>query len=133
MTEKEKEAIENLKSLKEFKQTYYSYIGLKVDVKADEEIKDTVNTILNLIEKQQEEINKLTKQNKNLDKEAQAYLEELAGDSGMKERTINYLQNKLEEVKNVNLKIEQELEYKNKLITQMIIGLINTRRLLWNV
>lgn len=52
---KEQEAVQKLKALKEFKQTYYT-TWFKVDVKADEEMEDTVDAIFNLIIKQQKEL-----------------------------------------------------------------------------
>ena len=60
-------------------------------------------TLLNLIEKQQSELEKqdnkikeLEGRCRNLDKEAQSYLEELMGDSTLKNRTIKQLNSELE-------------------------------------
>lgn len=82
MKEEEKEALERIEKWLNKEESYCT----------DEDIK----TVLNLIKTQKAELERLKKQSKNLDKEAQAYLEQLAGDSGMKERTIALLQAELE-------------------------------------
>lgn len=55
-----------------------------------------MQTVLNMLKEKDKEIEKLKKQSRNLDKEAQAYLEELVGDKGMKERVIKQLQVEIE-------------------------------------
>lgn len=95
MSEEERKAIEETKNA-------LSKIVLGIDVDFDI---NTLDVLLNLIEKQQKEIEKLKKQSENLDKEAQSYLEELMGDNGMKKRTIAQLQ--------------AEIEKKNKIIDLM--------------
>ena len=70
-----------------------------------------IDLALNLIETQKAEIEKLEKQSKNLDKEAQAYFEESIGDNGFKNRTIALLQ--------------AELEKKDKRISDLEFALID--------
>ncbi len=60
--------------------------------------------ILNLIEKLQKENEELNNRCRNLDKEAQAYLEELAGDNTLTRRTIKQLQEENEELKALDLR-----------------------------
>ena len=83
--------------------------------------------ILKLIEKQQAEIERLEKQSKNLDKEAQSYLEELMGDSGMKERTIAQLQAELEEQTNDNKELNKVLIHFKAVINEMAEQLVKLR------
>lgn len=59
MSEEEKQAIDELKKLKDYKKTYYGGNWSKVEVCMDNEIKQTIDTILKLIEKQQKEIEEL--------------------------------------------------------------------------
>lgn len=61
MTDLQKEAIEKLKMLKDYKQTYYGYQWFKVEVKADDDTKETINIILNLIDSLQLKIKDLEK------------------------------------------------------------------------
>lgn len=72
--------------------------------KADE-INIAIDTVLSELEKQDNKIKELEGRCRNLDKEAQSYLEELMGDSTLKNRTI----------KQLNL----ELEKKDKIIDLM--------------
>ena len=95
--------------------------GIKINIPiiSNQEIENTINTenLYDKIAKQiyhdremiilQEFIKKLQKENeelnnrcRNLDKEAQAYLEELAGDNTLTRRTIKQLQEENEELKN---------------------------------
>lgn len=60
------------------------------------------------LKKENEELNNRCR---NLDKEAQAYLEELAGDNTLTRRTIKQLQEENEELKNNTRKNENELEF----------------------
>lgn len=60
------------------------------------------------LRKENEELNNRCR---NLDKEAQAYLEELAGDNTLTRRTIKQLQEENEELKNNTRKNENELEF----------------------
>lgn len=60
--------------------------------------------VLNLIEKLQKENEELNNRCRNLDKEAQAYLEELAGDNTLTRRTIKQLQEENEELKALDLR-----------------------------
>ena len=77
-------------------------------------------TLLNLIEKQQSELEKqdnkikeLEGRCRNLDKEAQSYLEELMGDSTLKNRTIKQLNSELEKK---DKEIDEMAEYIIELI-----------------
>lgn len=106
--------------------------GIKINIPiiSNQEIENTINTenLYDKIAKQiyhdremiilQEFIKKLQKENeelnnrcRNLDKEAQAYLEELAGDNTLTRRTIKQLQEENEELKNNIRKNENELEF----------------------
>lgn len=49
-------AINNLKQLKEYHRTYYGSMYFKVEVKADEEMKETIDTALSLIKEQEKQI-----------------------------------------------------------------------------
>lgn len=64
--------------------------------------------IVDCLLKENEELNNRCR---NLDKEAQAYLEELAGDNTLTRRTIKQLQEENEELKNNTRKNENELEF----------------------
>lgn len=120
MTEEEKEAIENIKALK---------ILFEIDDKKDfeatpsvqKEMAKDLRTLLNLIEKLQKENEELNNRCRNLDKEAQAYLEELAGDNTLTRRTIKQLQEENEELKALDLrnsipvqKVKDKIEELNK-------------------
>ena len=61
MTDLQKEAIEKLNLLNDYKQTYYGYQWFKVEVKADDETKETINIILNLINNLEDKIKELEK------------------------------------------------------------------------
>lgn len=61
---------------------------------------EAIQIISNLIKKLQKENEELNNRCRNLDKEAQAYLEELAGDNTLTRRTIKQLQEENEELKN---------------------------------
>ena len=58
MTNEQRKAIDRLKQLKDYSTTYYGSMYFKVEVKADDEIKETIDTVLSLIKEQQEEIEK---------------------------------------------------------------------------
>lgn len=62
MTNKQREAIDRLKQLKDYSTTYYGSMYFKVEVKADDEMKETIDTVLSLIKEQQEEIGNLQKE-----------------------------------------------------------------------
>lgn len=59
MTDQEKKAIEEFKKLKNYKQTYYGNTWFTVEVCADDEMKQNIDIISNLIEKQSKEIEEL--------------------------------------------------------------------------
>lgn len=59
MTNEQREAIDRLKQLKCYNRTYYGSMYFKVEVKVNDEIKETIYTVLSLIKEQQEEIEKL--------------------------------------------------------------------------
>lgn len=74
------------------------------EIKAIEHILSDYKRIL----KENKELNNRCK---NLDEEAQAYVEELMGDSTLKDRIINRLNKENEELKNNTRKNENELEF----------------------
>ena len=59
MTNEQRKAIDRLKQLKDYSTTYYGSMYFKVEVKADDEMKETIDTVLSIIKEQQEEIEKL--------------------------------------------------------------------------
>lgn len=115
-------------------------IKINIPIISNQEIENTINTenLYDKIAKQiyhdremiilQEFIKKLQKENeelnnrcRNLDKEAQAYLEELAGDNTLTRRTIKQLQEENEELKALDLrnsipvqKVKDKIEELNK-------------------
>ena len=111
MTKEEKEAIELIKYIK----GHNSLIGFK-----NTERRDLAETILNLIQKQQIEIEKLNKDNKELDKQAQEYFETIV----FKDKVIDLMAEeiasynryealgKLEEKENVKQYFEKKVEEK---------------------
>lgn len=88
MSEEENEAIEQLKKLKEYKTTYYGSQWFKVEVCANEEMKNTIDTALNLIQKQQEEIELLKEQKQYVIDEYEETIEK-------KDKIINELEDKI--------------------------------------
>lgn len=112
MTNKEQKAVEDLRKTVEYYNEKLKTNPDIVFVSVDNFDINNLYVLLNLIQKQQEEINKLTKQNKNLDKEAQAYFESTIGDTAMEKRTIARLQ--------------EEIDKKDKIIDSMLLSLINT-------
>ena len=111
MNEEEKQAVEFVKKrTKELK---------KYAKRENELVYDDI--ILNLIEKLQKENEKLNNRCRNLDKEAQGYLEELVGDDTLSTRTIKQLQKENEELKEINEqlsenKLLQDIEIKKNFI-----------------
>ena len=111
MNEEEKQAVEFVKKrTKELK---------KYAKRENELVYDDI--ILNLIEKLQKENEKLNNRCRNLDKEAQGYLEELVGDDTLSTRTMKQLQKENEELKEINEqlsenKLLQDIEIKKKFI-----------------
>lgn len=111
MNEEEKQAVEFVKKrTKELKK----YAKIENELVYDD-------IILNLIEKLQKENEKLNNRCRNLDKEAQGYLEELVGDDTLSTRTIKQLQKENEELKEINEqlsenKLWQDIEIKKKFI-----------------
>lgn len=96
MTEEEKKAIEIVKGLA----VYYDDYSLldEEEIEENESVNKSIELILTLIEKLLKENEKLNNRCRNLDKEAQAYLEELAGDNTLTRRTIKQLQEENEEL-----------------------------------
>lgn len=96
MNEEEKKAIEIVKGLA----VYYDDYSLldEEEIEENESVNKSIELILNLIEKLLKENEKLNNRCRNLDKEAQAYLEELAGDNTLTRRTIKQLQEENEEL-----------------------------------
>ena len=92
MSVDEENAIEFLVKRQEFMGTYRT------------QLEENIDRVLNLIKKQQEEIERLTKQSKNLDKQAQQYFE----------TTIIQAQ-----------KFDEEIEKKDKIINEMADEIIN--------
>ena len=111
MNEEEKQAVEFVKKrTKELK---------KYAKRENELVYDDI--ILNLIEKLQKENEKLNNRCRNLDKEAQGYLEELVGDDTLSTRTMKQLQKENEELKEINEqlsenKLLQDIEIKKNFI-----------------
>ena len=64
LSDEEKQAIEEFKKLKDYKQIYYGYAWFKVEVCADDEMKQNIDIILNLVKKQSKEIEGLIKVSK---------------------------------------------------------------------
>ena len=91
MNEEEKKAIEFVEDLISW--------SVELDLYPKKEECEELETILNLIKKLQEENKELNNRCKNLDEEAQAYVEELMGDSTLKDRIINRLNKENEELK----------------------------------
>lgn len=60
------EAKEKLKILKEYKHTYYGYQWFKVEVCADDEMKEVIDVILSELEKKDKEYEELTEASKEL-------------------------------------------------------------------
>ena len=124
-SEEEEEAIKIIEELLQSEEPICEYMLKHQEVEAMRKLLNIIETqkaeIENLkwknniyvksIKSHKAEIERLEKQSKNLDKEAQAYLEELAGDSGMKERTIALLQAEIEKKdKMINLMAEKLVE-----------------------
>ena len=119
MNEEEKKVIKMLdKFTTEHK--FYNTKELKKYAKRENElVYDDI--ILNLIEKLQKENEKLNNICRNLDKEAQGYLEELVGDDTLSTRTMKQLQKENEELKEINEqlsenKLLQDIEIKKNFI-----------------
>ena len=100
MNEEEKKAIEFVEDLISW--------SVELDLYPKKEECEKLETILNLIKKLQEENKELNNRCKNLDEEAQAYVEELMGDSTLKDRIINRLNKENEELKEINNELEAE-------------------------
>lgn len=116
MNEEEKKAIE------EFRKQLR--LAINIDDVTTAIRNDDAEAILNLIEKLQKENEELNNRCRNLDKEAQAYLEELAGDNTLTRRTIKQLQEENEELKkdyyNVINKIENKIDILDIVISECI-------------
>ena len=100
MNEEKKKAIEFVEDLISW--------SVELDLYPKKEECEKLETILNLIKKLQEENKELNNRCKNLDEEAQAYVEELMGDSTLKDRIINRLNKENEELKEINNELEAE-------------------------
>ena len=99
MNDKEKKAVEFVKKRTEELKKY-----------AKRENETTYDDIvLNLVDRLLKENEELNNRCRNLDKEAQGYLEELAGDDTLSTRTIKQLQKENEELKNSLIEAEKEL------------------------
>ena len=113
MNEEEKKVI---KMLDKFTTEHKFY-----NIKHTDNLEDNIEIVLNLIEKLQKENEKLNNRCRNLDKEAQGYLEELVGDDTLSTRTIKQLQKENEELKEINEqlsenKLLQDIEIKKNFI-----------------
>lgn len=96
------------------------------NIRQTDNLEDNIEIVLNLIEKLLKENEKLNNRCRNLDKEAQAYLEELAGDNTLTRRTIKQLQEENEKAVAEYMKWQkQELEQKDKIIEQMTYYIMN--------
>ena len=78
------EARERIKELELVYEMQYSILEDDNHIKN----KEALELVLNELDKKDNQIKQLNNRCKNLDREAQSYLEELAGDSGLKDRTI---------------------------------------------
>lgn len=58
MTNEQRKAIDRLKQLKDYSTTYYGSMYFKVEVKADDEMKETIDTVLSMIEKKDKRLNR---------------------------------------------------------------------------
>ena len=72
---------------------------------------EAIETVLNELEKKDNKIKELEGRCRNLDKEAQSYLEELMGDSTLKNRTIKQLNSELEKKDKVIDLLADDLRY----------------------
>ena len=94
---------------------------MQVDVTFREKQNNALNHILSDYKRVLKENEKLNNRCRNLDKEAQGYLEELAGDDTLSTRTMKQLQKENEELKEINEqlsenKLLQDIEIKKKFI-----------------
>lgn len=95
-----KQRIEDVKEYIEYGLPYSEYLDLENSF-------DNILSDYKRVLKENEELNNRCK---NLDEEAQAYVEELMGDSTLKDRIINWLNKENEELKNNTRRNENELE-----------------------
>lgn len=56
MTNEQRKAIDRLKQLKDYSTTYYGSMYFKVEVKADDEMKETIDTVLSMLKEKDKEI-----------------------------------------------------------------------------
>lgn len=95
-----KQRIEDVKEYIEYGLPYSEYLDLENSF-------DNILSDYKRVLKENEELNNRCK---NLDEEAQAYVEELMGDSTLKDRIINRLNKENEELKNNTRRNENEIE-----------------------
>ena len=101
------DAIEKFKSLKDYKRTYYGYTWFKVEVCADEETKDAIDTILSELERLQ---NKESKNQNTISYKA-GVNDSIYWQTRIKEQ-IRWLKN---DIKNTKEKMQQESTFPNYL------------------
>ena len=117
--EEDIEIIESI--IEEYENCCVPEIDMQVDVTFREKQNNALNHILSDYKRVLKENEKLNNRCRNLDKEAQGYLEELAGDDTLSTRTMKQLQKENEELKEINEqlsenKLLQDIEIKKKFI-----------------
>ena len=105
MTEKEKKAIKTIEEFRDYyaredihKENFNNNQSYEKALSEIRQLRNNFDKVLNLIIKLQKENEELNNRCRNLDKEAQAYLEKLAGDNTLTRRTIKQLQEENEEL-----------------------------------
>ena len=96
--------------IEEYEDCCVPEIDMQVNVTFREKQNNALNHILSDYKRVLKENKELNNRCKNLDEEAQAYVEELMGDSTLKDRIINRLNKENEEIKIKNNAIKRESE-----------------------
>lgn len=106
MNEEEEKAIKTIEEFRDYyaredihKEDFNNNQSYEKALSEIRQLRNNFDKVLNLIIKLQKENEELNNRCRNLDKEAQAYLEELAGDNTLTRRTIKQLQEENEELK----------------------------------
>lgn len=105
MNEEEEKAIKTIEEFRDYyaredihKEDFNNNQSYEKALSEIRQLRNNFDKVLNLIIKLQKENEELNNRCRNLDKEAQAYLEELAGDNTLTRRTIKQLQKENEEL-----------------------------------
>lgn len=131
MNEEEEKAIKTIEEFRDYyaredihKEDFNNNQSYEKALSEIRQLRNNFDKVLNLIIKLQKENEELNNRCRNLDKEAQAYLEELAGDNTLTRRTIKQLQEENEELKkdyyNVINKIENKIDILDIAISECI-------------